>query len=109
MERLVTSQIIPANAVLPADPLHLLEATTAGRKITRNMKRKLDAINNVEQHSSDFGDTALAALEKQHEEVTKVKNIQEIQFGEYEVRQFYFYFPLVGWLFVRLWLSSLAT
>ena len=35
-------------------------------------------------------DPKMAALEKEHEEVTKVKNINVIEFGKYEIDVWYF-------------------
>jgi histone acetyltransferase MYST1 len=35
-------------------------------------------------------DTKLSALEKEHEEITKVKNIQTIEIGKFEVDTWYF-------------------
>ena len=59
-------------------------------KMTRNRKRKFDAINHVEKTSEDFGDSALAALEREHEERTKVKNIGSIRFGRYFLEAWYY-------------------
>ena len=39
--------------------------------VTRNQKRKYDEINHVQQSISDM-DPATAALEKEHEAITKV-------------------------------------
>lgn len=55
------------------------------RKITRNMKRKFNELNHHEEV-----DPQQAALEKEHEEVTKVKNIEIIEFGKYEIDTWYF-------------------
>jgi histone acetyltransferase MYST1 len=57
------------------------------RKITRTMKRKLDEIHHV-QHEAE--DPQTVALEKEHEEITKVKNIEVIEFGKYEIDTWYF-------------------
>lgn len=40
--------------------------------VTRNKKRKYDEINHVQQPISDM-DPATAALEKEHEAITKVR------------------------------------
>jgi len=53
-------------------------ALDAGR--TRNNKRRSDADT----------DPAVAQLEKEHEELTKVKNISKIQIGSYEVDTWYY-------------------
>jgi histone acetyltransferase MYST1 len=56
----------------------------AERRATRNMKRKNDEINAV------HGETYDEALEKEHEESTKVKNIKVIEIGRFEVDAWYF-------------------
>jgi len=57
--------------------------------LTRNKKRKHDEINHVPQAISDM-DPATAALEKEHEAITKVKYIDCIQLGRHEVDCWYF-------------------
>ncbi|XP_043211778.1 histone acetyltransferase KAT8-like isoform X2 [Amphibalanus amphitrite] len=59
------------------------------RKITRNQKRKHDEINHV-QKSYDEMDPTTAALEKEHETITKVKYIDRVQIGRYEIDTWYF-------------------
>ena len=48
------------------------------RRATRNMKRKMDEINHVQSAADE-------EMEKEHEESTKVKNIQTIEMGRFEV------------------------
>ena len=57
------------------------------RKITRTMKRKLDGIHHVAHEAED---PQTVALEKEHEEITKVKNIEIIELGKYEIDTWYF-------------------
>jgi len=57
------------------------------RKITRNQKRKNDIISN--NLITDL-DPTTAILEKEHEELTKVKYIDKIQLGKYEIDTWYF-------------------
>jgi len=57
------------------------------RKMTRNFKRKFEEINHVQKGEED---SKLAALEKEHEEITKVKNINVIELGRYEIDTWYF-------------------
>lgn len=59
------------------------------RKVTRNLKRKHDEINHV-QKSFDEMDPTTAALEKEHEALTKVKYIDKIVIGKYEIDAWYF-------------------
>ncbi|EFX83058.1 males absent on the first-like protein [Daphnia pulex] len=59
------------------------------RKITRNQKRKHDEINHVQKTYAEM-DPTTAALEKEHEAITKVKYIDKIQMGKYEMDTWYF-------------------
>lgn len=54
------------------------------RKRTRNLTRK---DGDLTSHNED---SKMAALEKEHEEITKVKNINVIEMGRYEVDTWYF-------------------
>ncbi|XP_042213219.1 histone acetyltransferase KAT8-like isoform X1 [Homarus americanus] len=67
----------------------LLNDQTAGRKITRNQKRKHDEINHVQKTYADM-DPTTAALEKEHEAITKVKYIDRVQIGRFEIDTWYF-------------------
>lgn len=57
------------------------------RKMTRNQKRKSELISN--NLINDL-DPTTAILEKEHEELTKVKYIDKIQLGKYEIDTWYF-------------------
>jgi len=59
------------------------------RKITRNQKRKHDEINHV-QKSYEEMDPTTAALEKEHEAITRVKYIDSIEMGKYEIDTWYY-------------------
>eukprot|EP00123_Amoebidium_parasiticum_P010803 comp20334_c0_seq2/m.25606 comp20334_c0_seq2/g.25606 ORF comp20334_c0_seq2/g.25606 comp20334_c0_seq2/m.25606 type:complete len:519 (-) comp20334_c0_seq2:21-1577(-) len=59
------------------------------RTLTRNMKRKHDEMNHV-QKTFDEMDPTTAALEKEHETMTKVKYINTIQLGKYDIDTWYF-------------------
>jgi len=59
------------------------------RKITRNQKRKHDEINHV-QKTYDEMDPTTRLLEKEHEALTKVKYIDRVQIGKYEIDTWYF-------------------
>ncbi|UXI21816.1 ras-related GTP-binding protein A [Sarcoptes scabiei] len=59
------------------------------KKLTRNQKRKHDEINHVQKTYAEM-DPTTAALEKEHEEITKIKYIDRIQFGRYEIDTWYF-------------------
>lgn len=59
------------------------------RKITRNLKRKHDEINHVQKTFEEM-DPTTAALEKEHESITKVKYIDRVQIGRYEIGTWYF-------------------
>ncbi|KXJ27871.1 histone acetyltransferase KAT8 [Exaiptasia diaphana] len=59
------------------------------RKLTRNQKRKHDEINHVQKTYAEM-DPTTAALEKEHEAITKIKYIDKAQFGKYEIDTWYF-------------------
>uniref|UniRef100_A0A671XHB6 Histone acetyltransferase n=1 Tax=Sparus aurata TaxID=8175 RepID=A0A671XHB6_SPAAU len=59
------------------------------RKITRNQKRKHDEINHVQKTYAEM-DPTTAALEKEHEAITKVKYVDKIQIGNFEIDAWYF-------------------
>eukprot|EP01095_Lingulamoeba_sp_RSL-Kostka_P014980 TRINITY_DN6737_c0_g1_i1.p1 TRINITY_DN6737_c0_g1~~TRINITY_DN6737_c0_g1_i1.p1 ORF type:complete len:324 (+),score=78.61 TRINITY_DN6737_c0_g1_i1:95-1066(+) len=59
-----------------------------GRKLTRSLKRQRDETTHGTPVAEEDGQ--LSALEKQHEEITKVKNIETIELGRYEIDAWYF-------------------
>ena len=59
------------------------------RKITRNQKRRHDEINHVQKTFAEM-DPTTAALEKEHEAITKVKYINKLRFGKFEIETWYF-------------------
>jgi len=61
----------------------------AENRMTRNQKRKHDEINHVQKSYAEM-DPATAALEREHEAITKVKYIDRIQLGKYEIDAWYF-------------------
>lgn len=63
------------------------EADT-GLRTTRNQKRRFDEVNHI-QKSVDELDATTAALEKEREKLTKVKNIDTIDFGRYKIDAWY--------------------
>eukprot|EP01137_Pigoraptor_chileana_P002363 Opistho-2@41105 len=65
------------------------EEPATERKLTRHMKRKHDEMNHV-QKSYEEMDPTTAALEKEYEAVTKVKYVNKIQLGMYEIDTWYF-------------------
>ena len=67
----------------------ILDSDQPDRKITRNQKRKHDEINHVQKTFAEM-DPTTAALEREHEAITKVKYVDRIQFGKYEIDAWYF-------------------
>merc|ERR1719193_517518 len=65
------------------------ELGDSDRKITRNQKRKHDEINHVQKTYAEM-DPTTAALEKEHETLTKVKYIDRVQIGKHEIDTWYF-------------------
>ncbi|XP_044728430.1 histone acetyltransferase KAT8 [Chrysoperla carnea] len=66
-----------------------LLADSTDRKITRNQKRRHDEINHIQKTYAEM-DPTTAALEKEHEQITKVKYIDKIQIGRFEIDTWYF-------------------
>lgn len=64
-------------------------ADNSDRKITRNQKRRHDEINHVQKPYSEM-DPTTAALEKEHEAITKVKYIDALRIGKFEIDTWYF-------------------
>lgn len=59
------------------------------RKLTRNQKRRHDEINHVQKTYAEM-DPTTAALEKEHELITKVKYIDKLRIGKFEIDTWYF-------------------
>ena len=55
--------------------------------MTRTQKRRHDEINTTMPHEVD---STTAALEHEREQATKVKNIQTVELGEFEMDTWYF-------------------
>ncbi|KAL3274825.1 hypothetical protein HHI36_019608 [Cryptolaemus montrouzieri] len=66
-----------------------LLSDSTDRKITRNQKRRHDEINHIQKTYAEM-DPTTAALEKEHEQITKVKYIDRIQIGRFEIDTWYF-------------------
>jgi len=58
-------------------------------KFTRQQKRKHDELT-VPQQSAEDLPASQHALEKEHEEATKIRNIERITLGQYEIDTWYF-------------------
>ncbi|XP_024529898.1 putative MYST-like histone acetyltransferase 1 isoform X1 [Selaginella moellendorffii] len=62
---------------------------TSDRKLTRNFKRRYDEIHNVQKGVDELAPID-QTLEKEHEEKTKIKNIQVVELGKYEMDTWYY-------------------
>ena len=58
-------------------------------KLTRNRKRKMNEINHVERAVEDLPPLE-RAIEREHEEKTKVKNVETLEMGRYEMDCWYY-------------------
>lgn len=88
----------------PMGQSDLMEQTE--RKITRNQKRRHDEINHIQKTYAEM-DPTTAALEKEHEAITKVKYVDRIQFGKYEIDAWYFSpFPEEYGKVPKLWICE---
>uniref|UniRef100_A0A674GRK7 Histone acetyltransferase n=1 Tax=Taeniopygia guttata TaxID=59729 RepID=A0A674GRK7_TAEGU len=81
--RLALSKSLKEAAQKSSEPF-LGELAEPERKITRNQKRKHDEINHVQKTYAEM-DPTTAALEKEHEAITKVKYVDKIHIGHYEI------------------------
>ncbi|XP_066427468.1 histone acetyltransferase KAT8 isoform X2 [Molothrus aeneus] len=86
--RLALSKSLKEAAQKSSEPF-LGELAEPERKITRNQKRKHDEINHVQKTYAEM-DPTTAALEKEHEAITKVKYVDKIHIGHYEIDAWYF-------------------
>ncbi|CAL8467121.1 g6657 [Coccomyxa elongata] len=59
------------------------------QKLTRRLKRRYDEQNHVSQDINDLAPID-QHLEKEHQEKTKVKNIQTVEMGKYEMDTWYY-------------------
>ena len=74
--------------------------------VTRNQKRKHDEINHVQKSIAEM-DPTTAALEKEHEAITKIKYVDKVQFGRYEIDTWYFApFPEEYGRMPKLWICQ---
>lgn len=88
---IATTTLIPIDSTTNGS---LVVGATTGsgdsdRKITRNQKRRHDEINHVQKTFAEM-DPTTAALEKEHEAITKVKYINKLRFGKFEIQTWYF-------------------
>jgi histone acetyltransferase MYST1 len=72
-----------------ASPDRLAVDDGKGGRQTRNQKRRHDELNHTEE-DDHAQDAVSAALEKEHLEATKVKNIMCIQIGNYDIDTWYY-------------------
>jgi histone acetyltransferase MYST1 len=72
-----------------SDSLSGISGIESHRKLTRNLKRKHDEINHVQKSYAEM-DPQTAALEREHEAITKVKYVDRIQLGKFEIDSWYF-------------------
>ncbi|EDV94464.1 histone acetyltransferase KAT8 [Drosophila grimshawi] len=59
------------------------------KKMTRYQKRRNDEINHVQKSHAELT-ASMVQLEKEHEQITKVKYIDKLIFGYYEIDAWYF-------------------
>ncbi|MFH4973320.1 hypothetical protein AB6A40_000029 [Gnathostoma spinigerum] len=81
VERASPSAVAPAGLVTPA-------SNSETGTMTRSQRRIHEEFNHVQKSYEDM-DATTAKLEKEHAEMTKVKNIEVVRFGEYEIDTWY--------------------
>lgn len=80
---------LDTSAIMVLDSSMGLLDGNSDRKITRNQKRRHDEINHVQKTYAEM-DPTTAALEKEHEAITKVKYIDKLRIGRFEIDTWYF-------------------
>jgi histone acetyltransferase MYST1 len=66
------------------------EPPLSSRLTKRPSKRKLDDLVTESASTTNKKDDVLSVLDREHDEITKVKNIQSIVLGKYEIDTWYF-------------------
>lgn len=77
------------HAETPSSVITSATDDSTDRKITRNQKRRHDEINHIQKTYAEM-DPTTAALEKEHEAITKVKYIDKLRIGKFEIDTWYF-------------------
>ncbi|KAK9824356.1 hypothetical protein WJX72_009663 [[Myrmecia] bisecta] len=80
---------VPRLTSLPSIGSELTSSVTGDQKMTRRLKRRYDEIHHVPAGVEDLAPID-QHLEKEHQEKTKVKNIQVIELGKYEMDTWYY-------------------
>eukprot|EP00742_Colponemidia_sp_Colp-10_P006066 GILJ01006491.1.p1 GENE.GILJ01006491.1~~GILJ01006491.1.p1 ORF type:complete len:467 (-),score=50.92 GILJ01006491.1:176-1390(-) len=76
-------------AIFHAQSISDHKLTADGRRVTRRDKRKHGELNPVEGGTENL-DQETAELEKEHDNATKVKNVDSIELGKYDIDTWYF-------------------
>ncbi|VDK61864.1 unnamed protein product [Anisakis simplex] len=85
IERANPAHITPSVLAVPASLASTLES---GGTMTRSQRRIYEEFNHLQKSYEDM-DATTAKLEKEHAEMTKVKNIEQIRYGNYEIDTWY--------------------
>ncbi|CAG0881957.1 unnamed protein product [Cyprideis torosa] len=85
LEKIGAKDSIPA---IPSKPAFRSEEAPKMRTLTRNQKRQIHTENPAEV--LEELDPAMAALEREHESLTRIKYIELVQFGWWEMHTWYF-------------------
>ncbi|KAJ3057241.1 K(lysine) acetyltransferase [Rhizophlyctis rosea] len=86
-DRIDSEEIQEEIASTGKSPNDITTAPNDDRKVTRNMKRKLDE---MKIHKLSEIDTKFESLEREREEITKIRNIDKLHFGKYLMKTWYF-------------------
>lgn len=85
----------PAGAPAPAPSAPAGEAGGSSSETPRHSRRRDPVVAASAEEAARGGSGRQSQLERQHDEITKVKNIQEIRLGRYEIDAWY-YSPYPG-------------
>ena len=88
----VDTERSPVELVAPVTPSTPEISTHPERKMTRTLKRRHEESNNLQPALMERGndDSNALALEKEHENITKVKYIDKVVLGKYEIDVWYY-------------------
>ncbi|CAL8079502.1 unnamed protein product [Orchesella dallaii] len=86
-----SSSVVIAPAAVISENVSQPNSNSEIKRVTRYQKGKLDNINHVQKGIEEMDiDPTTPTLDREHESIMKVKYIDKIQFGRYEVDTFYY-------------------
>ena len=88
-EKDVGAGFVPNEMIEKRPGTRVNDVGTADRKLTRTQKRRLNEMNHVERAPEDMAPLE-RLIEEEHEQKTRVKNVETIEMGRYEIDCWYY-------------------